>query len=226
MVDEIDLIDDSEFGVSAVEFTRQTARDLYRAGFGSTDLIARWDRIRSEIRFEDIVSELHGTNTLVISCPFHGRDSRPSFFLYKRSNDGYCFGCPQGEQYYDSVRFAAAKLACSRAQAISWIEKHYDLPTLEGVEDDEDEDDETEDGTRIVQLTFNELCEPFIALAAASFTQDPDPDLAREYIELFFDSVPERNANLKSEEELRKARTLGRVLGMEALEAIKKGIQI
>lgn len=224
MIDEVDFCDDSDFGVQAVEFTRQVARDLYRAGFGSSDLIARWDRIRSELRFEDVVEEVHGTTDPVIRCPFHGRDSRPSFYLYKRSNDGYCFGCPEGEKYYDSVRFVSAVYGYSRLQAISWIEKNFDLPPLEG--EDEDDDDEDEDdvleGVKTIPLNFHDLSEPYIARAAAAFLESRDPDLIRDYIELFFDALPERDTDPNTEEELRKARPLGRVLGPDILEEIKQ----
>jgi CHC2 zinc finger len=221
MVDELDFVDDGDFGVETLDFSRETARNLYRASFGSTNLLARWDRIRSEVRFEDVVEEAHGTSDLVISCPFHGRDSRPSFNIYRRSNDAYCYGCPEGDKYYDAVRFVAAKFGMTKKQAVDWIEKQYDLPPLEGSEEDEDEEDD-EDGKVTRSIDFTDLADPYIAHAAAAFLADPDPDLAREYIEIFFDSVPERDADPASEDELKKCMPLARVLGSEALEEIKK----
>ena len=77
-----------------VNFEKDTLYNLYQTG-GSREINPeRWDRVRKEIRFEDVVADLTGhSGSTSIRCPFHGSDSRPSFWLYKGTNDGWCFGC-------------------------------------------------------------------------------------------------------------------------------------
>jgi hypothetical protein len=218
MFGEIDTLEDNAFGVQEVEFNRVVARDLYRAGFGNSNLLARWDRIKTEVKFEDVVEQVLGFTDPVIRCPFHGGKS---FTLYRRTNDAYCYGCPPGSGYYDSVRLIAGLHGYTRAQAITWLEKQYDLPPLEGIDEDEDEDDDDDD-TGVATLTYADLIEPYITLASSQFLQNPEPELARKYIEIFFDSLPEKNADLSSEEELKRAVPLACVLGSEIVEAIKQ----
>lgn len=75
-------------------FEKSNLYKLYRSGWSQGINPERWDRVRRDIRFEDVVADLTGhSGTTSIRCPFHGRDSRPSFWLYKRTNDGWCFGC-------------------------------------------------------------------------------------------------------------------------------------
>lgn len=201
------------------EWTREKARELYRAGFGDPNMMERWDRIREVIPIEDVIAELQGTRGLVISCPFHGTDSRPSFNIYKRHNDAFCFGCPEGEKYYDSVRFVAAKFGMTRLQAIVWLEKEYELPPLEAAEEEE-EDDDTE--VVVTTLNFNHLAEPFIHRAASAFLAELDAELVREYIAMFFDALPDRNEDLNSDESQVKVMPMVRTLGWKAVEEIKK----
>lgn len=75
-----------------IDFQRESIQKLYRSGEGGINP-ERWERARDEVRFEDVVSELTGERSGVIRCPFHGRDQHPSFTLYARTNDAYCFGC-------------------------------------------------------------------------------------------------------------------------------------
>ena len=91
------------------------------------DLITRWNRIRKEICFADVVADIHGTTQDVIPCPFHGQTSRPSFTLYRRTNDGYCFSCPEGRRYYDAVLFVCEEWGYTRLQAITWLEQTYNI---------------------------------------------------------------------------------------------------
>lgn len=204
-------------------FDRQTARELYRLGFGDAKLSARWSRATDPevIRFVDIVNEIHGRAEAngMISCPFHGRDSHPSFKLYP--DGAWCFGCPHGQQYYDTVKFVAAKFGYTPLQAIVWLEKKYGLPQLEG-DEYEEEDEETEDGNAIVSLNFHDLAGPYIKTAARAFQQSLDVELAHEYITIFFESMPGRKEDPNSTEALQKAVGLARVLGWKAVEEIKK----
>lgn len=220
--------DDTNFLVADdVEFDRATARELYRTGFGDTNLSARWSRIYEDVTFVDVVEALHGNErglgrldpNGMISCPFHGTDRRASFKLYKGSNDAYCFGCPEGEKHWDSVRFVAAKYGYTPLQAIHWLEKEYELPPLTA-EDEEEEDPDSD--IVVVNLNFSHLAEPYIRVAAAAFQKSLDPELAREYLTIFFEAVPGLRADLNSEEELKKVTPLARVLGWKAVEEIKK----
>lgn len=205
-----------------VEFTREAARELYRAQFGDSNLIARWDRIRSAIPFEDVVEEIQGERRSVISCPFHGRDSRPSFTLYRRTNDAFCFGCPEGEKYYDAVRFVCAKWGYTRLQAIAWLEKHWELPPLAATDTEEEEDDEDDSETVTVTLNFSHLAESYIAKAATTLSQKPDPEMAREFIAIFFQGRPDKDADPNSDESLERVMPMARVLGWKAIEEIKR----
>jgi hypothetical protein len=203
---------------------RETARELYRLGFGGDlNLTSRWARVvdPAVIRFVDVVNAAHGhaESNGMISCPFHGRDSHPSFKLYL--DHGFCFGCPPKQMYYDAVGFVAAKFGYTRLQAITWLEKKYDLPKLEST-DEEDNADETEDGDEIVSLNFHHLAPPYIKLAAQRFRQDLDADTAHGYIRIYFESMPDRKEHPDSPEALEKAVGLARVLGSKAVEQLKK----
>ncbi len=211
--------DEDYLVAESIDLEREKAREMYRATLGDVNLSPRWARILDEVQFVDVVEAIHGPapSDGMISCPFHGRDATPSFKLYKGSNSAYCFGCPEGQKYYDAVRFTAAKFGYTPLQAIHWLEKRYDLPPLEA------EAEELEEGdTVIVNLNFSHLAEPFIRRAGEHFLSTLDPDLAREYIAMYFEAVPGRNANLDSEEELLKTVPLARVLGWKALEQLKK----
>ena len=91
---------------------------------------ARWERANDEINFQDLVEEFTGkrSSNRAISCPFHGPDRTPSFYFYPAHNNGFCFGCPPGEQFYDNIRFVARTLSVSRLKALLWLEKNQGLP--------------------------------------------------------------------------------------------------
>jgi len=220
MVDDLEFQDVSDLGIVSIEFGRESAYAVDRAVFGDSNLIARWDRIREEVSFPDLIASEEGTREQKISCPFHGRDRNPSFQIYRRSNDAYCYGCPEGSKLYDSVRFIKAKYGLSALQAIVWLEKHFGLPPLEGDEDLDDDDEDSDEKT--VSIGFADMAEPYRQHAAAAFLADPDPEMAREYIEIYFDALPDKKEDPESPEELLKAVSLARVLGSAAIEAIKK----
>jgi len=195
---------------------KKVSRTLFNGDLKDPQIIDRWDRINEKVQLQDVIAELHdGESREIFSCPFHGSDTRPSFKVYPAKNNAWCFGCPNDKGYYDSVKFAAAKLECSYHRAIVWLEKKYNLPPMEAQPEQEDEDD---DG-RVVYLTFEHLKDPFIKLAAAAFLKKPDPRVARRYISIFFNAVPDGNP--ESPEEIQKALALAKVLGGKALERIK-----
>lgn len=217
--DDLELLPSDD---DSIDFDRTVAKELYLAGFGEDpNMSARWARVTdpSVIEFVDVVRATHGEadSNGSISCPFHGRDSRPSFKLFRGSNDAYCFGCPEGEKYYCSVRFLVAKFGFTRLQAIAWLEREYDLPPLE-IEEDEDEDSDIE----VVSLNFHDLKGPYIELAANAFRATLNPELARSYMAVFFEGEPARKADPNSDEELAKIVPMARILGWKALEEIKK----
>lgn len=197
-----------------VDFDRESARELYDQGYRAT-LSPRWARVTdpSVVRFVDIVNMIHGHADMngMISCPFHGRDSHPSFKLYPRG--AWCFGCPPGSQYYDTVRFVAAKLGYTYTQAIAWLERKYELPPLDA---EEDEDTEGE------YLNFSRLAPAYIQLAASE-AQKLDPELIREYIAIYFEASPGR-ADQNNPDSLEKVMPMARVLGTQRLEKIKRGV--
>ena len=99
-------------GIEELDFGRESVQRLYLTSTGGINP-ERWERARDEVRFEDVVSELTGHREHLLHCPFHGRDRRPSFQLYPRTNDAFCFGCldldepvwtPKGLVRIDDVR--------------------------------------------------------------------------------------------------------------------------
>jgi hypothetical protein len=204
-------------GVYSIDFGVEQARQLFDAQRTDGELGARWRRIREDIRFLDVVAELHGTASTTISCPFHGLDSKPSFVIYERTNDAYCFGCPEGEKYYDAVRFTAAKLGMRHLRAIEWLESEYGLPPLEMDEEDAEDDEET----IRVRLTHADLCPEYRAMAAEAFRNCGNPALIREYIRIYFNAaLAEGEAG--TETETTKALALASVLGRGRIESLKK----
>jgi hypothetical protein len=205
-------------GVHDAVLERATAEQLYQGGF----LIVnpeRWTRIKDLIRFEDVVALfIPGYHyRQVISCPFHGRDSNPSFHLYRRTNDAYCFGCPSGKQYYDHIRFVAAQHGCSKLRALCWLEREFELPKMADVNSEEYAEDHEEE---FVSVTFRDLKEPFIKHAARDIAaQGNDIDLAKEYLEILFDAWPSR-AEEKEDPAAGDALTLARVLGKTVVDYI------
>jgi hypothetical protein len=186
-----------------VEFSRETYAKMYYSGEAAGINPLRWDRIRNDIRFDDVVFELTKKNTNVINCPFHGRDSNPSFYIYPpaRGNNGWCFGCPPRQQYYDAVRFTSRLLDISRVKALLWLEKRFNLPPIENIVEEEEEE-------QITSLTFEDLCGPYIEKAANDIIANKDPELAQEYIRLFFEADRDKAviplASVLGKEALRK----------------------
>jgi hypothetical protein len=214
--------DDDDFLAEDVEFERKTAQELYYRQFGDDpNIAARWDRLRTptEFRFVDLVNRIHDGRATVgamMSCPFHGRDSHPSFKIYK--NDAFCWGCPTGSGFYDSVGFVAAKFQITKIQAIRWLEKAYDLPQLDVVEEEEDE--ETEDGP---PLTFADLAPTYIQFIARQFRQDPtDLEMIHDGIRTYFEAKPGPKEKPDSVEALERARDMANILGEKLLEKIKR----
>jgi hypothetical protein len=186
----------------------------------------RWERLRREVRFDDVVKELHGTNAATISCPFHGRDSRPSFHIYLRTNDAYCFGCPEGEKYYDHISFTKKILDLeSNTQALEWLEKEFELPPIDDVlreqEEDEEEDEEEETTTPSgVLLSFADLFEPFLDIAATRLAANPDPELAQHHAEVLFEAWPIRDQEGNTEEKAQPLLQMARAMGELAINRV------
>src|SRR5271166_2071628 len=164
-----------------VDFQKRTADKLYRAGVIRGINPRRIERIREDVRFDDVVAHFVRNVGDKISCPFHGTDSTPSFQVYRGSNDGFCFGCPAGKGYYDHIRFVKQYYGITWIQALKWIEKKYNLPPMADVVIEKDEDDEI-----TTEVTFSDLSEPFLARAVREVRQTKDPELAMEYIHVYF----------------------------------------
>lgn len=208
-----------------LNFEKDTLYKLYSKGEAGEINPERWDRVRREIRFEDVVSDLTGHTGTSIRCPFHGSDSRPSFWLYKGTNDGWCFGCPPKEQYYDHVRFVSRYLDTNRVAALRWLEKKWDLPAMPLPEEDvEDEEVAT------VQLGFLDLQEPYIMKAIQQVQEFKDVELAEDYLRYYFEALQQmkwaEDAKKQGEiddvpeMETKAATILARILGKEELSRI------
>lgn len=144
---------------------------------------ARWERANDEINFQDLVEEFTGKySNDKINCPFHGSDSTPSFAFFPHKNNGWCFGCPPGEQFYDNIIFVAKTLSVSRLKAMLWLEKKYNLPSIDDVVL-EDEEQEEEVSVELVDLT-----EAFIRQAAREVQTHQDPELAEGFIKIYFEA--------------------------------------
>lgn len=172
---------DIDAGLEDVEFSPAAVKALY----GGVVAEQRWTRANSEIRFDDVVQELTGKWGRAISCPFHGTDSTPSFYLFAANNDGYCFGCPPKEGYYDNVRFAAKYLNFSRVKALKWLERKWDLPPIA---DSVLEEEESDDSEIITNLVFADLSETYIQLAIADIQSAGEPELAEEYLRIYYEA--------------------------------------
>ncbi len=201
------MTDDYQYPVPEdIEFSRAAYAKLYYSGEAATINPLRWERVRNDVPIEDVVFELLKKNTQAISCPFHGRDSRPSFYVYKRTNDCWCFGCPPRQQYYDAIRLTSKLLNISRVAALTWLEKKFELPPIDDVVVEKEEEN--------TSLSFEDLQEPFLKKAAQDITTAKDPELAAEYIRLYFEAERDK-APLP----------LASVLGKEAVSklAVRKG---
>jgi hypothetical protein len=206
-----------------VNFEKTSLHKLYSTGFNGEINPERWERVRTEIRFEDVVSEVAGiSGSTSIRCPFHGRDSTPSFFLYKGTNDGWCFGCPPKEQYYDQVRFVSRYLDISRVAALRWLERKWELPAIADLEGDVED---VVEGHTV--LSFEDLQEPYIRKAIRQVQEFKDVELAEDYLTHYFKSIQ----NMKFADDAKKegegedatayeekaSRILARALGREEL---------
>lgn len=149
---------------------------------------ARWERAKDEVNFQDLVEEFTGKySNSMISCPFHGTDSTPSFKFYPHKNNGWCFGCPAGEQFYDNIIFVAKTLSISRVKALFWLEKTYKLPPMDDVIlDDEEEEEE-------VSIEFADLSEAFIRQAAREVQKHQDVEMAQEFVRIYFEAEFEKD---------------------------------
>ena len=220
------MSDDQQYpNLEEFDFQKATLLKLYATNSGNINHV-RWERVRQDIRFEDVVAEtvgLSGGNA--ISCPFHGRDSTPSFWLYKGTNDGWCFGCPPGEQYYDHVRFVSKYLDVSRVTALKWIEKKFELPTLAEYEDVAEDEEET------VTLELKDLTEPYIIKAVRDVQATQDVGLALEYLRFYFEAIHLDKAadELKKQGDdaeevkdlqLKAAMVLARILGKTEIDKV------
>jgi len=208
-----------------LNFEKDTLYKLYQTG-GSREISPeRWDRVRRDIRFEDVVADLTGhSGSTSIRCPFHGSDSRPSFWLYKGTNDGWCFGCPNREQYYDHVRFVAKYLDIKKPAALRWLEKKWDLPPILDVIEEE------EDGGPPIKLSFADLQEPYMLKAIKQVQEFKDVELAEDYLCYYFksmqlmkfaeDAKKQGEGEDALELEAKAATTLAGVLGKEEVGRI------
>lgn len=202
-----------------VDFLRRTAESLYLKGAARIVNPLRWERARKDIRFEDVVFDVtKRSGSRSISCPFHGRDSHPSFFFYPRNNDGTCFGCPPGKRYYDNIIIVARSLDMTNVQALRWIENKYNLPPIA---DTEGEDDEPVTNEVVRELRCEDLIDPFIRLARTDIQNKRDPELAGEYLRVFFEADNLNQKNSSAEDRAKAAMLLGEVLGKKRLKGIK-----
>jgi hypothetical protein len=129
---------------------------------------------------------------------------------------GAVHNCPPGSQYYDSVIFVSKYMDCNKVQALQWIEKTFDLPRMP----DAPPEDEEEGGV----LGFWDLSEPFILKAARDVQENRDPELAEDYIRIYFSSLAlEKSAKTVEDSasaRLQAAVGLASVLGREKVAAI------
>lgn len=175
-----------EFGVEEVTFSREEAKKLLLNTSGISE--KRWERIRELIDFKDLVFEMavpRNAKGDAISCPFHGRDSNPSFHFYRRSNDAYCFGCPPGDQLWDHIKFVSRILGKTKVGALKWLEEQYNLPKIE------EELDEVEKDS-ITLLDIGDLKEPFIKrvhqLSEQEQTTEDKVAIVLELMRLYFEA--------------------------------------
>jgi hypothetical protein len=150
---------------------------------------ARWERAIEEVDFQDLVEEFTGHRSNdKISCPFHGSDSTPAFAFFPHKNNGWCFGCPPGQQFYDTITFTAKTLSVSRLKALVWLEKKFGLPPIDDIKlEDEEEDEE-------VQVELADLTESYIRQARREVQQLGDVELATGYIQKYFEAERENDA--------------------------------
>lgn len=188
-LDQTPLDDDSDFG-DPVELSSGGISD------------ARWDRGRSAVDARDVIFMLHDKRGNPMSCPFHGRDSKPSFYYFPENNTCFCYGCPDGDGYWDNVKIVARTLEITKPQALRWLEREFHLPPMADEVDVVDLDSEEGlvileedegDASPTLLLSAEELRDPFVAQArrlvrAQAGTTDAVP-LAQELVERLFTSL-------------------------------------
>lgn len=195
----------------------------------------RLEQIKREVEFSDLVADLTGKTGSEINCPFHGTDSTPSFYIYppSRGNNGWCFGCPPGQQYWDHVRFVRELLGYGYPKAVAFIEETYKLPHIDDIEE------EVEAGTEDVTITveFEDLVEPYILAARREIATNRDIEQTYEFLSIFFqaeklvtdakalsesseiEDAEERHAEV-SRMKSKATMKLARVLGPDILDAV------
>lgn len=187
---------------------------------GISDL--RWERVRTGVDIRDLIYLLHSRRGSVIRCPFHGRDSKPSFNIYTGTNTAFCFGCPEGDGFWDTIKLVARTMDISRTKALRWLEREYGLPALAGEEPPDHEEpldldaalaDEPEDNT--ILLEVDDLRDCYIRMARDLVLERAgDGDAvatARALHERFFEAV--RRADVVP---------LARFVGVDAVRAAIK----
>ena len=135
-------------------------------------------------------------------CPFHGRDSKPSLYYYLENNTFFCFGCPDGDGYWDNIKLVARSLEITRPQALRWLEAEFHLPPMADEQKPFDLDsveglvvleEEEEDPEPPLLLNVEDLRAPYVAAArrlvwAQAGTSDAAPT-ARELLERFYRAI-------------------------------------
>ncbi len=151
--DAVDFGDDSELNAPIMGISR-----------------LRWERVRADIDIGDVLLETVGHAHSPMSCPFHGRDSTPSFYIFRDRNWGYCFGCPDEDgtgrtQIWDAIRIVAETEQLTKPGALRWLEAKFNLPFLadDAVSLDEAEDETTEETG--ISLTVEDLKAPYLKQA-------------------------------------------------------------
>jgi CHC2 zinc finger len=173
----IEVVDQSE----DTNFHRNSQDSIYAIAFARGVFNPlRKERIKEQIEFVDVVADLTGLTGSKISCPFHGRDSTPSFTFYRRSNDAFCFGCVNG--YYDSIKFVQEYLGITWMQAVVWLEQKWNLPPLEDLPTEEAESEKEVE----IQVNFSDLQQPFLSKISSITRAAQNYSLSMEYIRLYF----------------------------------------
>lgn len=210
-LDQTPLDDDVDFG---------DAGELAAGGNRISD--ARWERARSEVDARDVIFMLHDRRGNPMSCPFHGRDSKPSFYYFPENNTCFCYGCPDGDGYWDNVKVVARTLEITRPQALRWLEREFHLPPMgaeqEPVDLDSDEGLVVVDETEEVEpaenlLQANDLRSAYAGTArrlvkSQAGTSEGYP-LSQELLERFFTAL-KRNDPVP----------LAQVVGAEAVRSL------
>ena len=180
----------------------------------------RWDRVRDQVDIRDVIYSLHNRRGNPISCPFHGRDSKPSFNIYPQTNTCFCFGCPDGDGYWDNIKIVSRTMELSKSMALRWIEREFHLePLAEGASDravDLDMDEEEEEEPEI-ELELEDLAPAYMRYARKLIQDNPTgPDtasLALELIERYFTAE-------YTNEPIILARVIDKFFGREAIQEL------